>query len=312
MSFNIQKSLLGLIILLSATSAFSSEKYKTENVIVVVMDGPRYSETWGDSTHQYIPRMANDMAKHGIVYTNFRNNGPTYTCAGHTAITTGVYQKIANNGTQLPKNPSMFQYWIKHTGKSRRAAYVITSKDKLAVLTNCKDKDWKGQYRPFQDCGYNGLFSGYRPDRETHEHILNILKKEQPQLVLINYQQPDSWGHAGNWDKYLETTKASDEYIYQLFKFIQEDPFYKDKTTFIVTNDHGRHLDGHKDGFISHGDSCEGCRKINFFAYGPDFKKNVIFDNEREQIDIPVTIAEILGFSMPTAKGQVMDELFQN
>ncbi len=52
----------------------SEKKYKTENVIVLIMDGPSYSETWGDSTHQYIPKMANNMAPQGVIYTEFRNH----------------------------------------------------------------------------------------------------------------------------------------------------------------------------------------------------------------------------------------------
>ena len=87
-------------VLLSTFSTYSQEskKYKTENVIVLIMDGPRYSETWGDSTHKLIPNMANHMAQRGVISTNFRNNGPTFTCSGHTAICTGVYQNVKNNG----------------------------------------------------------------------------------------------------------------------------------------------------------------------------------------------------------------------
>jgi hypothetical protein len=71
-------------------------------------------------------------------------------------------------------------------------------------------------------------------------------------------------------------------------------------------------LDGVKDGFISHGDNCEGCRRINCFAYGPDFKKGVIMNTPRELVDIPATIAELLGFKMERCEGQVMTELFSN
>ena len=80
----------------------------------------------------------------------------------------------------------------------------------------------------------------------------------------------------------------------------------------FITNDHGRHLDGKKDGFISHGDCCEGCRRIICLAYGPDFKKGVISDLQRELIDIPVTIGELLDFDIPKSKGKVMTELFLN
>ena len=99
--------------------------------------------------------MANDMAQHGVIYSGFRNNGPTYTNAGHTAICTGIYQRIDNMGKELPKNPSMFQYWLKATGKPQNSAYVITSKDKLEILTNCKDRDWRDKYRPSSNCGVN-------------------------------------------------------------------------------------------------------------------------------------------------------------
>ena len=77
-----------------------------------------------------------------------------------------------------------------------------------------------------------------------------------------------------------------------------------------ITNDHGRHLDSVGAGFQQHGDECEGCRHINCFAYGPDFKKGVI-DTEREQIDIPATIAEIFGCEGEYINGKIMYELFE-
>ncbi|UKN03539.1 alkaline phosphatase family protein [Paracrocinitomix mangrovi] len=309
----LSKGIFLLTFIWVATFSLAQEKptYKTKNVIVVIMDGPRYTETWGDSTHQHIPHLANDMVQHGVLYTNFRNNGPTYTVAGHTAICTGNYQKIKNNGYELPKKPSMFQYWLKETGKKNNKAFVITSKDKLAVLTNCKDRDWRDKFRPNQDCGNNGLFTGYRIDYKTADKVIEIFGRDKPELALINFQQPDSWGHANNWEKYLAGMKKTDEYIYRIFQYINTDPNYKDQTTLFVTNDHGRHLDGHKDGFVSHGDGCEGCRRILLYAYGPDFKRNLKLDTQREQIDIPATIAEMMGFCMPTGDGVVMEELFK-
>lgn len=303
-------TVLVFISLISFSGELKAE-YKTKYVLLLIMDGPRWTETWGDPTHKLIPHMANDMAPEGIVSTNFRNNGPTYTNAGHTALTTGIYQQIKNNGLEFPKHPSMFQYWLKHTGKARTAAYVIASKDKLAILTDCKDKKWKGRYRPYSDCGIDGLYSGYRGDDVTYHNTISILEKDHPELVLVNFQHPDSWGHANNWEKYLSSTKVSDEYIYNIFEYVRNSEFYKDKTTIFVTNDHGRHLDGHKDGFVSHGDNCEGCRMINFYAFGPDFKKNIIIDTPAEQIDIPVTIAELLGFKIEGSKGRIMTELFE-
>lgn len=303
--------IISALVFLTVGVNAAEKKYITENVLVLVMDGPRYSETWGDPTHQNIPYMANEMAPEGIVYTNFRNNGPTYTAAGHTAITTGIYQRIDNGGREFPKNPSMFQYYLKETGKAKKAGYIITSKDKLAVLTDTKNKNWKGKYKPYSDCGVNGLTTGYRDDGTTCANTLEILERDKPNLVLVNFRNPDSWGHAGNYEKYISSMKLTDAYIYRIYKYIQTNEHYNGKTTVFVTNDHGRHLDGHKNGFVEHGDNCEGCRKINFFAYGPDFKSGVITDIAAELIDIPVTIGELLGFYIPNSKGRILTELFK-
>lgn len=83
--------------------------YITENVIVLVVDGPRYSETWGDNTHANIPRMDSLMASEGVICSGFYNLGETYTTAGHTAITTGFYQSIDNSGNENPSHVSFFQ-----------------------------------------------------------------------------------------------------------------------------------------------------------------------------------------------------------
>ena len=112
--------------------------YKTENVVLMVIDGPRYTETWGDPKHQYIPHMASDLAKEGVIYTHFSNNGPTLTNPGHSALTTGFYQEIDNTGKELPKYPTVLQMWLKHSGQPQTSASLITSKDKLEVLCSLR------------------------------------------------------------------------------------------------------------------------------------------------------------------------------
>lgn len=299
-----------LLVFFSCRKDKPISSFKTKNVIVVVMDGPRYSETWGDSTHQYIPRMANDLLPQGIVSTQFYNNGPTYTTAGHTAITTGNYQEINNAGLEIPAAPSIFQYWLKKYNVDTSAAWVIASKSKLAILADCQDSNWSGTFNASTNCGVNGLGSAVRDDSSTFEIAKSILTMYHPNLVLINFREPDFSGHQNNWTNYTQGIKDVDEYIYQVWNYIETDPIYKGTTTLFVTNDHGRHLDTVSTGFSGHGDSCDGCRHINFFACGPDFKKNVMFDTPRELIDIPTTIAWLMDFNFPSGQGNVMHELF--
>ena len=285
-------------------------KFQTEYVIVLVIDGPRYSETFGDSSCQYIPHLANDLAPQGVLVKEFRNNGSTHTNAGHTAITTGNYQRIKNNGEELPKLPGMFHYFLKEKGYDSTQAWVIASKGKLNILGDTKNKDWKGEFHPSRHCGIDGKGSGYTGDKLNWRDAKRILGHYHPRLTLINVLEVDVKGHQNKWTEYLQAIRNTDQIANELWDFIQSDSVYRDKTTLFITNDHGRHPDGHKDGFISHGDKCEGCRLIYLVALGPDFKKGHIIRSKYEQIDISKTISYMLDFSMPTSEGMVMEELF--
>lgn len=285
--------------------------YRTENVIVLVIDGARYSETWGDPEHNYIPVTAGELAPEGVINTQYFNNGPTYTLAGHTSITTGFYQEINNSGAELPVYPSFIQYWNREIAASRESSWIITSKDKLAVLSNCQDTSFKYCYMPSWNCGVNGPGSGYRDDSLTMEVVFNVLREKKPRLLLINLRDPDYSAHTTYWKYYIQGIRKTDRYAGQLLKFIRTNCDYKDKTTLFVTNDHGRHLDSIPGGFTSHGDSCAGCRHIFLYAYGPDFKKGVITNVKRELPDIPATISELLHIRMDHGSGNVMDELFK-
>lgn len=292
-------------------TAIFIKKYQTKNVIVIVIDGARYSETWGDVSHKNIPYLHNEMSKHGVINTEFYNDGPTYTVAGHTSITTSVYQEIDNSGKEYPMNPSFFQFWNEKFSKEKKSSLIITSKSKLEVLDNCLDESYIDEYQPSVNCGLNGLGSSNRVDNLTLYELTHIMQRDKPNLILIQFKEPDVSGHSGDWNKYLDGIKSSDLLSYEIFSFIKENTYYKNNTSIFITNDHGRHIEGVSDGFISHGDGCIGCRHINFFAYGPDFKQGVIVENKRELIDIAPTIGELLGFNMNSEKGDIMFELFK-
>ena len=219
-------------------------------------------------------------------------------------------QDINNAGQEYPMQPSVFQCWRKETGSPSTSAWIITSKDKLEVLSDCSNSLWKGQYRPSYNCGISGKGTGNREDTATWNTAKKILEQYHPKLVMLHFKEPDISGHNGNWQGYLDGIRSSDSLLYELWKFLQQDSIYSGKTTLFVSNDHGRHLDPVKDGYVSHGDSCEGCRHINCFAAGPDFKKNVLLDSKHCQQDIPATIATMMGFQLPVSEGKAMEELF--
>ena len=286
------------------------KKYITENIIIIVMDGARYSETWGEPNKTYIPNIANTIVPRGVVNTNFYNNGSTYTLPGHLAICSGKYYNLNNSGLQLSPFPTFFQYY--NTTYPTNKSWIIASKDKIAALANTSDTVFNNLFMPNTNCGNNGLGlgSGYRSDDLTLNASLSIFVNNHPNLTLINFREPDFTAHQNDSLGYLQQIHNLDSLINIIYTFVENDPIYKDKTTVFITNDHGRHLDS-SGGFSGHGDNCAGCRHIMFFAYGPDFKTNYINSTYREQIDIATTVAELLEFNLPNTSGQVMTELFK-
>jgi hypothetical protein len=285
--------------------------FKTKNVVIISIDGPRWSETWGGSSRANIPHRQELLSKGAVLFNNFYNDGPTYTNAGHTAMITGVYQSINNSGNESPQQPNIFQHWLKMTGEDKNKAWLISTKDKIAALGNCLNPSWMGKYLPSTDCGINGPGSGYREDSITYAHAVQIFTTYHPAIALVHFKEPDASGHSGIWNSYIEGLRSSDRYAVQFWQFLENDPYYAGNTTIFITNDHGRHLDGIQDGFVNHGDNCIGCRHIELLATGPDFKKGCQFNSARQLRDLAPTIALLLGFKMNEADGEVITELFK-
>ena len=282
----------------------------TPNLVVIIMDGARYTETFGDPTMQYIPGMRS-LLPQATYSTAFYNDGITNTCNGHVAITTGRYENINNGGNELPDYPGFFQVWLKEKKRDNSKAWVITTKDKLEVLRNCKRDGWKDLFMPASDCGNNGLFSGYRNDSTTYRAVLDRMQTFHPNLMLVNFKEPDASGHSGSWDNYLRGIVDVDGYIAGIWQFIQSDPQYRDNTVLIATSDHGRHSPNVADGFIGHGDACEGCRHIHFFAIGKGIPKGKVINTRYGMPDLHATISSLMGISDPYGDGTFMVDLFE-
>jgi bisphosphoglycerate-independent phosphoglycerate mutase (AlkP superfamily) len=79
-----------------------------------------------------------------------------------------------------------------------------------------------------------------RVDTMTFEIGKAYLQQYKPRVIHFAFDETDEMGHQGKYDLYLKYIRQQDEYLRQLWEYIQTDPIYKDKTTLIVTCDHGR------------------------------------------------------------------------
>jgi hypothetical protein len=272
----------------------SSFAYATQNVHIVVIDGARYGETFGDTTHQYIPAIWNKLRPLGTIYTRYYNDSITSTTPGHASIISGVWQNIQNDGTERATSPTLFEYFRKERHAAASENYVILGKYKLNSLSSSTHAEYGPAY------GASVIYSANPiDDILTWQNFDSILTTHHPRLTITNLAQVDGWGHNGVWEEYLRSIRLADSIVNEMWNLIQSDMFYRDKTTLIVTNDHGRHLDD----FTGHVDGCDGCRHIMLMIVGPDTKAGLVDSTRRTQIDIAPTVGELMDFSTPYCAG---------
>jgi arylsulfatase A-like enzyme len=271
------------------------------NAVLVVIDGARYSETFGDTTHTNIPYMGDLLKPVGAVFDSFWNNGETKTNPGMTSLATGTWQHVANDGSERPTMPTFFEYFREALAAPESLALVVAGKSKLDICSYSGHPEYGSQF------GAN-VHVGFNSDLETYQALVSYLQAEHPRLVLVNLSEVDWDGHSGIWRYYIDAIQTADSLVWELWQFLQSDSFYKGKTYLFVTNDHGRHDNAHG-GFKNHGDDCEGCRHIMLLALGPKIRPNLTVLGAHSQIDVCPTIGSLIGFDTPFADGKIISGL---
>jgi Type I phosphodiesterase / nucleotide pyrophosphatase len=145
---------------------------------------------------------------------------------------------------------------------------------------------------------------GVRPDVLTYFAGREYLKKYKPKLLYIAFDETDDFAHAGEYDQYIGSAHAEDAMIRDLWSTIQSMPEYKDKTTLIITCDHGRG-DKIKEQWRDHGEKVEDAGHIWIAVIGPDTKSmgEVKTQTPLYQKQIAPTIAALLGLHFTPDQG---------
>lgn len=79
-----------------------------------------------------------------------------------------------------------------------------------------------------------------RDDRITFLSALDFVKRRQPKVFFLGFSGTDDAGHGKSYDRYLRSANEADRMIGELWSYVQSIPQYRNKTTFIITTDHGR------------------------------------------------------------------------
>jgi hypothetical protein len=357
------KFLYVTLLLFVLLSGFSQPTKKTENVILITLDGFRWQELfagaekkligytkqvkdtaelrrkfWAETPEErrekLLPFFWSTIARQGQLYGNRKagsivniTNPHKFSYPGYNEIFSG-YGDPKINSNDYPDNPNLniFDFLqSKENYKGRLAAFatwdafpriINSNRNGVPVFVNVQ-KDGDGVQCKEVKFGWwetacpaaNNYVSN---DTLTYHFAKEYMKRNHPRFVFIGFDETDEFAHEGKYDNYLHAAHMLDEFIKDLWVMIQNDPHYRDKTTLLITCDHGR---GHKGKSMwrHHGRIVRDAHQIWLAAMGPDTKplgeiktKGKYFQNQIAQ-----TIAHLFGleYTLQPKAGKAIAEI---
>lgn len=240
---------------------------------------------------------------------------------GYNEIFTGYPDTAVNSNDKiLNKNENVLEFINQQKGfKGKVAAFTtwdcfpyILNAQRSGIYVNADVDSFKFSSPAFQMLNDFQFLStkpiGVRPDIITYMAAKQYVKEFKPKVLYIAFDETDDFAHGGMYDQYLFSAHAEDAMIRDLWNMIQSMPEYKDKTTLIVTCDHGRG-DKNKNDWRHHGSKIAESGEIwmAFLGKGVPAKGEVKQNEQIYQAQLAQTIASVLGFNFipkhPIEKG---------
>lgn len=139
-----------------------------------------------------------------------------------------------------------------------------------------------------------GLWEESSNDVLTFRLAQSYLMHHKPRFLWLGLSQSDDWAHAGRYDRLLDYLHLADRLLSELWATLQADEFYRDRTTLIITTDHGRGRA--PDDWLEHDESIPGSEDIWIAVIGPDTPATGEAGPSATvyQADVAATIARLL------------------
>jgi len=147
-----------------------------------------------------------------------------------------------------------------------------------------------------------------RFDAFTYAYALETIKSDHPKVMYVGFGDTDEFAHGGKYDEYIRATNYCDYYIRRIVETCESDPFYKGKTTYLLTCDHGR---GYRGNFTGHGAGTRGSENTWFIAFGKGVEKLGETENNGPYYNkqLASTIANVLGVDFTPDNGEKTDPI---
>ena len=99
-----------------------------------------------------------------------------------------------------------------------------------------------------------------RHDVYTFRFAMAHLQAARPRVLYLALGETDDWAHDGRYDRVLDAYARTDEYLRELWTWLQADESYRGRTHLLLTTDHGRGRTA-KD-WRNHGADVEGAQQV--------------------------------------------------
>ncbi|HEY0655345.1 MAG TPA: alkaline phosphatase family protein [Chryseosolibacter sp.] len=349
-----------LVVYLWSESCLSQD-LKTENIIIVALDGYRWQEVFRgadariskskkfvrdpDSISEFtetenkrqalMPFFWEVVVKEGQLYGN-RDFGNKVNCSnlqlisypGYNEMLTGFAdhrihsnRKVANPNTtvleflnkqkQFQGKVAAFSTWdaFPYILNEKRSGIHVNAGAELALGNISTEERWLNENQAIVINPSNGT----RYDEFTYQYAKEFMKREKPKVLFLSFNETDEFGHAGRYDEYLKAAYKADQLIADLWEYIQTSPAYKDRTTLIITTDHGRGRG--KNNWTRHRLFARGSRQIWLAVIGPDTPAlgEVKKRNKYYQKQLAKTISAFAGeqYHSATSNSEVMQSMIK-
>jgi len=148
-----------------------------------------------------------------------------------------------------------------------------------------------------------------RGDEALTELAIWALRHLRPNMMMINYQDPD-YVHWGNASHYTRAITKIDKGLERLVAAVDLSPQYKARTIFIIVPDCGRDANPLMGVPFQHHFNSRSAHEIWALMFGPGIVKNRVLDKPVDQSSIAPTVGAAMGFRTHHAEGRVLDEVF--
>ncbi len=245
-------------------------------------------KTSKESREKLLPFLWNTIAPNGQIYGNRAKgnrmnvlNPYWFSYPGYNEVLTGfaddkinsndkiwneniTFLETLNNNASFKDKVAAFATWevIPYIINEERTKIPVNAGLEPIGEPNEKEKLINDIQRIYPSLASN------RHDFITYFAAKSYIEKKEPSVLFLSFDETDEFGHESKYDEYLFAANTFDKFVNELWNYCQNHPKYKDKTTFILTTDHGRG-DKSKNQWTSHGSRVSDSYQIWAAFIGP-------------------------------------------